>query len=1029
MQKYYQPKGCILLFSIVLCLLFSSNSFAQNPGTVSGIVKDTRDGQPIPGVSILVKGTSRGTTTNIDGKFSIQASSNETLVFSFIGYTIEERLVGNSSSIDVSLASSMEELGEFLLIGYGSQRKADVTSAISEIDLRSFADLPIPNASRLLQGQAAGVQVRQQNGTPGQEFEVRVRGISSLGAGSDPLYVIDGFPVGNSIGQILNPNDIESISILKDAASTAVFGARGANGVVLITTKQAAAGKTKITFSSNTGIQNIPSSRVVSVLNAQQFVQFQNERVTDDFRRINGRDPLPNEIPAAWRNPGEQIPSTNWFNEITNQNALQQDYNLSVMTGTDKSKTMVSLGYLKQQGSIIETDFRRFNARINHTNKINDLISFDWNLAGTFSDRNNPGRFSGNFTESVINASYLVDPRDPVYLPDGSLNPYVGGRDGVFGYPSPVYVLKNETNYSSNGIVLTNGALNFNLAKGLTFRSMANVIYDSGRSRFFRPSTIGGFAVPPPQLAFGSESSFTRLNYGWDNILTYSPTLQNQNLELTAGYVIQKESINSLTGTGTQFPDDLVPFISAAAERQSTSSLTEWSLLAYFARANYSLKDKYLFTATFRREGSSRFGANNKYGNFPSVSAGWRISEESFFPKSNVVNDLKFRGSWGITGNNNIGNYTHLARLGVTNYVLNNQLVPGRVLSTFGNPDLAWETSRQWDLGFDLTLFSGKVTFVTEWYRRLTSDMLLAIQVPSHTGFTTALSNIGEVENKGVEFTVVYQDRFGELGVNSNFNISFNRNKILSINNQTNELFTSNNFYGGNSIFRVGQPVGMLFGFVVDGIFQNTEQIQNNPSHPANTPGTYKYRDVNGDGKITYDTQDWDIIGNPHPKFTWGYNLNLSYKRFDLTAMFVGMHGFDLYRNIEHFTMNVDGVFNTSTKMMDRWRSEQNPGGNFWASTGNFQFTREANSRFVYDASHIWFRTLSIGYTLPSIKDKYNLRLFTNIDNLALFTSYPGNNPQANTGDPLNPQSVTVGVDNDHYPVPRIFSFGLNLNF
>jgi len=997
---------------------------------VKGKVTSASDGLPVPNVNVISKNSDKGTITDFDGKYSINVDAEDILIFEYIGFKKLEIPVNGRLIIDVVLEPDVSKLDEIVVLGYGSKRKADITSAVSEVDLKSLKNVPVSNASRLIQGQAAGVQVNQVNGTPGEEFQVRVRGIGSLGATNDPLYVVDGFPIGNSLGQSVNPNDIENITILKDAASTAIYGARGSNGVVLITTKGAEEGESKMSLSVSSGFQNIPDSRRYSVLNAQQFVQFQNERISENFRRENGFEPSPSDIPLAWRFPEQDIPSTNWFDEIINNTATVQDINFNLSNGTNKVKTSLSLGYLNQDGIIIGNDFERFSARLNTSTKVNDYIDVNWNLSGTLTEQNNPGNINnGNFTTSVIATSYLADPRDPVYNDDGSFNSYIGGRDGVFGYPNPVQRLVEETNKTQTSFFLTNGSVVIKPIKGLKFESIFNFSMRDAKNRQFNPSSIATWNVPPPRIATGSQSSLRTYNFGWDNIITYEGFIGDHKYDISAGYILQKEQFDFLEGTGEQFPNDDIAYISAAPQTLADSNSEDWGLAAFFGRFNYNYLNKYLFTATYRREGSSRFGVNNKWGDFPALSAGWRISKEDFFQKNDYVNDIKLRTSWGITGNNNIGNYSHLARLSASNYIFGGQLVGGQVLQNFGNPDLTWETSRQIDVGLDLGLFNNRVTLVAEYYNRITEDMLLPVQIPAITGFTTALSNIGKVENKGFEFAATYRENFGDFNISTNFNIAFNRNEILEINRGVDQIFTSNDYYGGNNIFRVGEPVGLLYGFVVEGIFETEEEIAQFPSHPGNTIGTYRYRDVNGDGEITYDRQDWDVIGNPNPDFTWGLNVNMDYKGFDMSFGFMGAQGYDLYRNVDHFTMNVDGVFNTSTDMLERWQSPENPGGGYWAGTGNFQFTREASSRFVYDASHVWFRNITIGYTFPKFSDLVGLRLYSTIENVAIITDYPGNNPQANSGNPFNPQTVTVGIDNDVFPIPRIYSFGLNLNF
>jgi TonB-linked SusC/RagA family outer membrane protein len=1003
----------------------NSETVSQQQNSISGTVTD-ESGESLPGVTVIIKGTTNGTVTNMDGNFSISnIPDNATLAFSFIGMLSQEIAVGSQTSINVTMKVDAIGIEEVVAIGYGTQRKSNIVSAVSDVDLSTVEDVYAPNAAKLIQGQAAGVQVNQSSGLPGADMQVRIRGISSLGAGSDPLYVVDGFPVGNSLR--VNPVDIESITILKDASSTAIYGARGSNGVILVNTKSAKDGEAKIEFSATLGVQNIPDSRRIDIMTAQEFGQFQKERITTNFIRANGREPDITDIPEAWRYPEDFENSTDWFEEITDNNAPTREYGIRVMNGSKKTKSLLSLGYFKQDGTIINTDFERFNARLNLRNDFNKYVHVEWSLDGTYEKNNTTGNYSSGFTSNIINAAYSIDPRDPVYNSDGSFNDFIGGKDGPFGYPNPVQRLHEEINQGTRGNIVSNGALVINPIEGLSFRTSVNASITNNSFRHFRPSTLANWNVPPPTLARGYENRGTVINYAWDNLLTYKLNLKDHNLDFMVGNTIQKESYEALAGNGSDYPDDFIPYLSAAAITTSTTGLYDWSLSAFFGRFHYSYLDRYLVSATMRREGSSRFGSNNKWADFPSLAAGWKISEESFFPENTFIDQLKLRGSFGITGNNNIGNYSHLSGLRIENYIFNNSLAAGKALSSAGNPDLTWEKSSQMDIGLDLNMFRGKLSFVAEYYKKITNDMLLPVEVPSVSGFTSSLSNIGEVENKGFEFAIVYKEKIGQIGVNSNFNIAFNKNEILEINDQADELFQSFNFYGANSIFRVGQPIGMLYGYVNEGIFETEEDLSKYPSHPGNTIGTYRYKDVNGDGKVTYDSQDWDIIGNPHPKFTWGWNVALTYKRFDLGFNFVGMQKYDLYRNYEGFLTTVDGIWNLDAKMNNRWKSPESP-GNGYAGTGNWQFTREVNSKFVHDASHVWLRNITLGYDIPKINNFLSMRVFFNVDNVAVFTKYPGNNPQSNDGDPMSPQMVKIGVDNDSYPVPRTYTLGLKIN-
>ena len=445
--------------------------------------------------------------------------------------------------------------------------------------------------------------------------------------------------------------------------------------------------------------------------------------------------------------------------------------------------------------------------------------------------------------------------------------------------------------------------------------------------------------------------------------------------------------------------------------------------MAYFARANYSYLDKYLLSASYRREGSSRFGANNKWGNFPAASVGWRVSEESFMPEYSWLTDLKLRASFGVTGNNDIGNYTSLSNLSTSNYILGDAIANGQVLAAFANADLGWEQSNQLDIGLDLSMFDNKLIFTGEYYERITNNMLLSVEIPVISGFTSTISNVGKVENKGLEFALDYRTKFNQINFRSNFNISFNRNKVLEIQGDTDAIWNGG-FYSTYNVSRVGRPIGMLTGYKMMGIFNTEEEIDAWPTQDGAIPGVYKYFDANGDGEISYDQEDMVEIGNPHPAFIYALTLGADYKQFDINMLFTGAHNYDVFRNIEATTMNMDGVFNILKSGVNRWRSAENPGDGRGATSNTWKWERESNSRYIYDASHVWLKNISFGYTIPSGNFMKNARVYVSAENLFLMTDFPGSNPEVNNRGGINP-----GVDDEVYPVPRTFSVGANIRF
>lgn len=1010
---------------------------------VSGKVIDEK-GDGLPGVSVIMKGSTQGTTTDGQGSYRLSVPNRgdrlaqATLVFSFVGYARQEVVVGTGSgqpqtNLIVTLLPDDQTLNEVVVVGYGSQRRQDITSAISVISMRDIGEQPANNPNQALQGRAAGVVVKQKSGTPGGNiFEVRVRGIGSLGAGSDPLYVIDGFAVGTSVGQNLNPNDVESISILKDAASTAIYGARGSNGVVLITTKSGKEGKVGINLSLDYGVQNIPQSRRVTMLNGPEFAQFKKDIFMDGIRYFQKREPTIDEVPIGYRFPEQTKYSTDWFGEIMNNNAPYTDMNLMISSGKGPIKSLLSVGYYKEAGSIIKTNYDRFSARSNLSGQVNKFLNVGMNINGSYTKQNlanTDGR------SNLVGGALLMDPREPVYNPDGTLRPYIGGVDGAFGFPNPVFVLNNVLRRRTIFDLLTNVYADVSILKNLSFRSSVNAKINYNNYKDYIPSTIGlsvasGTAGAPPRIASSQENTEQLINYSLDELLTYTPNIgANHNINALLGFTSQQETVRGVTGSANTFPDDLVPFVSAGSIRSSNSYEFGFSLLAYFGRVNYAYRDRYLASASFRREGSSRFGSLNKYGDFPAASVGWRISEESFFPKTSWINDLKLRASWGVTGNNNIGNYPSLAFVGANNYILGNTFVPGKVVSSFANSELKWEKSNQLDIGMDLALFNNKLTFTFEYYNKLTNDMLLPISIPAVSGFTTSLANIGKVENKGIELGADYRLSVGQINIRTNANITFNRNKIIGIKG-ANDMLYYGGFYGGYNVQKVGRPVGMIYGYKKLGIFNTQAEIDAAPKQDGVIPGGMKFADTNGDGVITYDTQDMVEIGNPNPAFTWGWTVAADYKKFDINLLFLGAHDFDIYRNIEASTMNMDGVFNVLDKAKDRWRSPENPGSNPLAKnsqggTNYFKWSRESSERYVYDGSYVWLKTITLGYTLPKLKSVLSdARIFVTANNLFLFSKYPGNNPDAGVrgGTELN-------NDDESYPVPRTFAVGAKFNF
>ena len=995
-----------------------------NQKTISGIVTDEA-GEPLPGVTVLVKGTTTGTVTDMNGNYSLAVGPGAILQFSFVGMKTQEIDIAGKTVVRVVMVVDDVGIDEVVAIGYGSKRKRDITSAVSVIDVDDMGEIPASNASRLLLGQAAGVVVKQESGTPGEQLNIIIRGVGSLGAGSSPLYVVDGFAVGTSVGQSLNANDIESITVLRDAASTAIYGARGSNAVILINTKKAKKDEVLLTATVNYGIQNLPDSRRIKMMSGPEFATFLKESWMDKKRYFENREPSDDEVPIGIRYPEQTQYSTNWLNEILNNNAPFQDYNMTLESGVGKVKSLISAGYLKQEGAIIETDFERYSLRANITGEINEFISVGLNLAGSRSSAN---VINSDLRDGIPGRALYADPRSPVFNEDGTYNIYIGGKDGVFGITNPVYELKEYERQRFYNDVISNGFIELSFLRDFKFKSSFNASFSNIRANDFRPSTLagGGYNQPPPHDAQLGESYVRNINIAADQLLSYNKTIDDHQFNAILGFSAQEATHRSISGNGRKFPNDEIRFLQLAENSSVSSNESSWSMLAYFARVGYDYQNKYLISASFRREGSSRFGENNKYGNFPAASVGWRISEESFMQDLELINDLKLRVSYGITGNNSIGNYNNSASMASSGYILGDQYAPGVVLNSFVNKNIGWEESNQLNIGLDMSMLNNKLVLTAEYYNKETNNMLLPVSIPVITGFTNTFTNIGKVENKGLEFAVDYKAKINnDLNLRGNFNITFNRNKVLEIDGENDELWTGG-FYSTYNRSVVGRPIGMITGFKVLGIFQTDEEIANSPTQDGAIPGVYKYWDANGDEVISYDRQDMVEIGNPHPAFTWGLTLGADYKGFDLNILVTGAQDYDISREIEKTTLNMDGVFNILQEAVDnRFRSAENPGNGIIPTSNTWKWAREANSRYVFDGSHAWIKSVTLGYSLPNTsKVLKGTRIYVNADNLFLISNYPGSNPEAS-----NAGNISPGRDDESYPVPRTFSVGANIKF
>lgn len=1000
-------------------------SFLSLQQTVNGKVTDSK-GTPLPGVSVVLKGTSTGTSTDAAGNYTIYLpESSGILVFSYMGFKSQEVAVNGRSKIDLQLEEDTKALSEVVVVSYGTQKKREITGSIVSLNAKQLEDQPVGQFAQKLQGRFAGVQINQVSGTPGGGMSFRIRGAASVSAGNNPLFVVDGFPLVGDINKI-NPDEIESFTVLKDASASSLYGSRAANGVVLITTKRAKPGKTQVQLNASYGIQQIPKRGRPDLMDAQEFAQFQKE-IFEDKAKYEG---YTGGIPTIYQNPEQYAgKSTDWYDAVLNKNAPTSNYSLSISTGTDKVSSAIVGGYFKQTGPLLNTRYERYSLRANNEFKVNDFIKIGLNVAPSHS-------ISQNFnTDGAQQILYALFTTPPIFSPDDT---DANGRrklnfsgPGLLTQPNWYRVLTERTNLFKTTALLANTYAEIKFLKDFQFKTVVSLDLEGRNHRVFNPSTTGSGNIfaPPPQLATAQYNTRFYYSYLAENTLNYNKTIaDHHHIEALAGYAAQKYREENNVLTGTNFPDDAVSWIDAAATKNGGSSVTEWALLSAIGRLNYNYKGKYLFSAAVRRDGSSRFGADSRWGTFPSVSAGWIVSDEPFAKQWAALSYLKIRGSYGQTGNFNIGNYNQYDNIKVANYIFNNQLVSGRSPGTLGNSKLTWETTSGMDIGLDLNLFNDRIAFTFDYYNKNTTDLLYPIEIPTGTGFPSIVSNVGEFKFWGYEFAISSRNFTGNFRWNTDLNLSINRNKVV-------QLGTNNTPIGGvseqgsDSYWKtaIGQPMGMFWGYVFDGIYKTQEEFDKQPKHATSALGTTRMKDLDGNGVI--NSLDRTYIGNPNPKFIFGINNNFAYKNFDLNIVISGAYGGDILNGEAEWSEVLEGIFNVYKSMKNRWRSPENPGDGIYGRTltGTTSFPRFTNSRWVSDGSYLTVKNITLGYTPRTFSKLISkCRVYASIQQALVLTSYHGANPEV-TSQGLN--GFRQGVDASAYPVPRTYSLGLNLNF
>ena len=1005
----------------------------QQTRSVTGKVTSDEDPEGLPGVNVIEKGTSNGTVTNLTGQYSLEVSPGATLVFSSVGYATEEVAVGDRSVINLEMTTDVKQLEELVVVGYGSVKKSDLTGAVSSVKAEELQETPITSIDQGLVGRASGVMVTQTSGMPGAIASIRIRGTSSLQGGNEPLYVIDGFPVYNGSGygntggrarisglSTINPNDIESIEILKDASATAIYGARAANGVVLITTKSGKQGRDQITFDAYYGSQSVV--RKIDVMNALQYAELVNEAYTND-----GLDPVYDN--AKMQELSANPKGTDWQDEVF-RTAPIQNYQLTFSGGDQKMTYSISGNYFNQQGIIRNSDFERYSGRVNIARNILDNFRVGTNLNLSRTNANAVRTDAGG-NQGVVSAAMKFNPVLPVFENE-ELGEYTMVNTPGIIYPNPVATADEQVRENTMVRLLGNLYGEWEIIPDLKAKVSFGTDIVNTKFDTFIPSNI----IESGGVAEATVNSGYTTNWLNENTLSwFKEIIPGHSINLLGGVTFQHNVYEGLSASSQSYVNNVLKENSlgaGAVYNQPSSSRTDWSIISYLGRINYNINEKYLVSLNARVDGSSRFGANNKYAVFPSGALAWRMIEEDFIANTDIFSDLKLRASYGVTGNQEIGLYNSLPTLTNTTYTIGRNLVTGFFPNKIPNPDLKWEKTAQFDIGMDFSFWDNRLRFTTDYYHKKTTDLIYSVAVPYVSGFSSSLQNIGSVQNQGFELAIG-SDIFSGEGFNwtSNFNISFNRNKVLELGGEDyKDVGGGDGHLKTGSVHRliVGEPIGLFYGYEFDGIFQDQSELDAGPKSPTNWIGGRRYKDFSGpegspDGKVNA-TYDRTIIGDPNPDFFGGFTNTFSYKGFEMNLFMQYSYGNDIF-NYNAMELELpSGGQNVYSDLVNRW-TPQNKSEIYPVATTN----RSAvfSDIYIEDGSYLKVKTLTLAYTFPGLQAQNlsGLKVYLTAQNLLTFTGYEGYDPEVSYRGATN---LELGEDFGGYPQSRTFMLGVNLN-
>ena len=1023
-----------------------TNVIIRQQSQINGTVTDD-SGTPLPGASVIEKGTTNGTQTDFDGNFSIELrDENVILIISYIGFITQEIPIKGQTNLSVRLQEDTAALDEVVVIGYGTLSRSKVLGAVSSVKSEDIGQLPVGGLDESLAGRVAGVQI-VTSGAPGNASQIKIRGVGTITAGRSPLIVVDGYPMteGSDLNAI-NPLDVESIEVLKDAASTAIYGSRGANGVIFVTTKSAKSDKTTFNFDTYTGFQSVLNP--MKFLNAYQYAQVVKEArdwgyVSDDpanrsenddtaTRLANGARPrnlIPNNFDKYLAGtPG--LTDNNWLDDVF-RDGIIQSHNLSVAGRSGKTKWFVSGGYFNQEGLIIGSDFERFTAKINLETKFNDHINFGINLTPSISTQN---EVVEGWTDSPMQQAILMEPFFTPYNDEGTLNISQqirwhnnGGTDGALA-ENPVAIALQRKSEKNKFRLFGSTFLELNLLEGLTFKTLFGGDFDYSLRERFRPSTIGRYRRDvSASVPSANERTRVRKNWITENTLTYAKDFGKHSFNLLGGYSYQKEDSDNTEVNAPLLDSNDITNIAGTTSTTTDKDISEWILISYFGRLQYDFDSKYLLSGSIRRDGSSRFGANNKFGIFPSISGGWVVSNEGFFPENDVVNNLKLRYSWGKTGNNQIGNYASIAVLRQLNGIIDDDLANGQRPGTSPNADLSWETSVTNNAGLDISFFKNKLNLSADYFVAKTEDMLLEVPVPQQSGFDQSLQNIGAMENKGFELVLSATDiDLGGVKWSSSINFSKVKNEVIALAPGQEQIIS-----GGTNITQIGNSIGEFYGYTVDGIYKSQGEIDASPQSGTSVRvGDWRIVDTDSNGSI--DDNDRTAIGSSLPDFTYGFNNRFAFKNLDLNVFIDGVEGVNvLSRTVRNATNGQTFSNQLLWYYENRWHPKNNPNGTLarpYYTQSSERGRSNVSTAFLQDASFLRIRNITFGYNLPNkIVSKIGfkkLRLYATAKNPFMFTDFKGFNPEQSRANPLDP-SDTEGS----YPQNKSYVLGLNISF